>query len=126
MKLDANVLIINEPNSAHTAELIAFLHEHGCHVCKEMKPGPAIEKAQNIPFDVIILDAGIKEIEITGIIRILKELNPQSRIIVNTHSNSKSQEVKIRGEKIFYYHIESFGTNELKLAVQSALERKKP
>ena len=124
MNADSNVLIITQQNEIHTNELTAFLHDNGCAVFEEMNVGPAIEKAQNVAFDVIVLDAQIKEIEITGVIRILKELNPKSKIIVKTNSNSKNLEVKVRGEKIFYYHLDSFGTNELKLAVESALNQK--
>jgi len=122
MDVVTNVLIMTEPNEVQTGELTAFLRDRGCHVYEEMTLGPAIEKAQNIAFDVIVLNAEAEAIEITRVIRILKELNPASKIIVKTTSNSESLEVKVRREKIFYYHLNSFGVNELKLAIESALK----
>lgn len=122
MNGETNVLIMTEPDEVDTKKLMDYLIDRGCCVYPEMKIGPAIEKAQKIPFDVIVLDTGIKEIDIIWVIRILKDMNPASKIIVKTNSNSKNLEVKVRGEKIFYYHLNSFGINELKLAVESALK----
>lgn len=86
--------------------------------------GSAINRAQNARFDVIVLDANIKGIPIEQAIHILRDIDPGVKIIVKTKENSKELEAKVRQEKIFYYHLESFGTEDLRLAIRSALARK--
>lgn len=82
-----------------------------------------IQKAQDKQYDVIVLDVVAVNFHIVDAIKIIKECNPGARIIVRTDSNSKELEARIRKEKIFYYHIKSFGINDFNLALASALNR---
>ena len=82
----------------------------------------AIEKAQETKFDVIVLDVFALNFQIDNVIRIFRECNPNSRIIVRTSQNSKELEAKLKKEKIYFYHVESFGIQDFTTALASALQ----
>ena len=56
---------------------------------------------------------------------ILKELNGNRRlpIIITADENNAEQESRIRHQGIFYYHVNSFGKDDLILAISNAMGR---
>lgn len=84
-----------------------------------------IQKAHQSKFDVVVMDAELNNDQIDKAIRIFKNCNPNVRIIVRTDINSRELEILVRKEHIFYYHLNSFGNQELQSALSSALELNK-
>ena len=117
-----NCLFITNPNNKVSMELVEYLEMRGIPILSTLDPLVGIQKAQEQHFDVIILEAQPQIINVERAIRLLKGCDPLARIIVHTESNSRSLESKVRKEQIFYYHVDSFGTSDLKLAVSSALK----
>ena len=107
----------------HQEKAIESLAIPNCSIKVEYNLGAAISRAQIDRFDVIVLDADISGMSIEQIIQILREINPSAKIIVKTDENSKNLEAKIRKEKIYYYHLDSFGFPDLKLAITNALQK---
>lgn len=89
----------------------------------EHELGTAINRIQKARFDVIVLDANIEGMPIERTIQILRGIDPAAKIIVKTSENSMELEAKVRQERIFYYHLDSFGYDDLYLAIKSALRR---
>jgi DNA-binding NtrC family response regulator len=57
------------------------------------------------------------------VVPIVKGFNPGMPIIMTSDANTPKLESTILHHKIFYYHIKSFGNDELVLAVRNAVER---
>jgi len=118
------VLMIVKKEKKIIQELSSLLVKNNLILAIEHDLGTAINRAQNSRFDVIVLDANVKGMPIERTIQILRDLDPGTKIIVKTHENSKELEAKVRKEKIFYYHLDSFGYDDLRLAISSALKKK--
>jgi len=118
------VLIIDKDRGENTSKLIEMLTLSDVDVTVDDDLGTAIHRFQKNRFDTIVVDAKIKGMPIDRTIQILKDINPATKIIVKTAKNSKVLEAKIRKEEIYYYHLDSFGPDDLKLAINSAIVRK--
>lgn len=125
MAQDHSILVFVDPNTSKDAELNTFFGDCGCEIVEASELDVSLERVQQKKFDVIILEAEIQGMQIDRFIHILKEIDPAVKIIVKARQNSKTLEAKIRKEKIFYYHVDSFGAEDLKLAIRSALKEVK-
>jgi len=117
------VLMIAGAEEKNIDELTAFLKATGCEIVIEHDFGSAINRVQNSRFDVIVLDACINCVPLEHTIQILRGIDPKTKIIIKTKLNTKELEAKARKEKIYYYHLDSFGPDDLKLAIESALNQ---
>jgi len=122
MAQEHSILVFVDPQTQQDADLRTFFGDCGCEIVEASELDISLERAQQKKFDLIILDAEIQGMQIDRFIHILKEIDPSVKIIVKAQQNSKMLEAKIRKEKIFYYHIASFGSEDLKLAIRSALK----
>ncbi len=81
----------------------------------------AVQLAYESDYQVAVIDLDNAACPIEQTIRVLRERNPNIRVLVCTDQNSRELEMKIRKEHIYYYHVKSFGVGELNTALQSAL-----
>ena len=70
--------------------------------------------------DALVLDAALLK-EDCGFISVIKGIEKDLPIIICAESNTPELESKIRKQKIFYYHIKSFGIEDLEMAVSNAV-----
>lgn len=124
MSKNHSILMIVEPNEYYGNDLKKYFFECDCEIVEASALDVCLERVQQKKFDVIILDAEIRGMQIDRFINILKEIDSAVKIIVKAKTNSKDLEAKIRKAKVFYYHLDLFGAEELKLAIKSALENK--
>ena len=73
--------------------------------------------------NVLVLDACLPEEIGFETIAIIKGLCHHLPIIVAAKENNPELESRIRQQGIFYYHVKSFGPDELMLAISNAMER---
>jgi DNA-binding NtrC family response regulator len=73
--------------------------------------------------DVLILDVHMPEMMGYEAVPIIRGMDPKLPIIITARENTSELESHVRHQKVFYYHVKSFGPNELKLAVRNAFER---
>lgn len=73
--------------------------------------------------NVLVLDACLPEEIGFETIAIIKGLCHHLPIIVTAEENNPELESRIRQQGIFYYHVKSFGPDELMLAISNAMER---
>lgn len=83
----------------------------------------AIEKIRKVPFDCIIMDVDLPEMKGYEAVKIVRNLNPNVKVIITSTSNSRELESKVREQDIFYYHIKSFENQELILAVDNVFKK---
>jgi DNA-binding NarL/FixJ family response regulator len=116
-----NCLVLANPQKQIAVEIDRYLKDHSVPVTLISDAILGIQKVQEQHFDVIILDAKLQGVGIEDTIRLLKGADPQARIIVRTEENSRPLETAIRREKVYYFHVDSLGMQELQLAISSAL-----
>ena len=117
------VLIIDSAQHESLNELVESLSQSQIEVILDKDLGTAIHRAQTERFDTIVVDSSVQGMPIEQTIQILKSIDSQTKIIVKTDINSKELEAKVRKEAIYYYHLCSFGIDDLKIAIESALRQ---
>lgn len=80
----------------------------------------AIKGVSDRNYDCLILDVNLPEMKGYEAVSILKNIDPEVKIIMTTKKNSKRLEAKVREQDVFFYFIKSFGNEELKLAIDNA------
>ncbi len=78
---------------------------------------------QNQKVHVLVMDVCLPETLDFEAISIIKGLYRRLPIIITAAENNPEQESRIRKKGIFYYHVKSFGMDELLLAISNALVR---
>lgn len=78
---------------------------------------------QSEKVNVLVLDVCLAKSLGYEAISIIKGLCRSMPIIVTTEENNPEQEGRIRQKGIFYYHVMSFGMDELMLAITNAMTR---
>lgn len=117
-----NCLIIADIPNSPDKELETFLNNQNIDCEKVSDVFTGLRRVQEGHYDIILLDTGLGDMQIKQTLRLLKGCDPDARIIVQTRNNSRDLESAIRAEQVFYYHIHSFGLEDLTTAIQSALE----
>ncbi len=114
-------LLITNPHKETSRELVGLLRARSVPFETITDPLVGIQKVQEEHFDVIVLDAKTQGIKVDRTIRLLKGCDPSARIIVRAEENSRRLESKVRKEQVYYYHVDSFGVQDLALAITTAL-----
>ncbi len=118
-------ILIAEPAEMLSKELQPFLMEEGIAMVQIKSLKETLMTLQQKSYDVLLIDACLLE-EDCGFIPIIKGISQNVRIIVCAENNTPKLEVNARQKRIFYYHIKSFGTKDLEMAIQSAINYSPP
>lgn len=78
---------------------------------------------QNEKVSVLVMDVCLPDPMGYEAISIIKGLDRKLPIIITADANNAEQESRIRQKGIFYYHVNSFGMEELILAISNAMVR---
>jgi DNA-binding NtrC family response regulator len=119
MSSDKTILIA-EPIEALSSELKPFLASLGIGVVHLKSLKETLIALQNRSIDILLLDSSLLEGDCT-FISIIKGISENVRIILCADTNTPEFESSARQQRIFYYHIKAFGTQELEMAVSNAV-----
>jgi len=122
MKTEKKVLVV-EPDLPTAKRLQTVLQKEKFKFKLVERGSEAIRHVQQEHVSVLIMDTGIKDMQWDEVVPIIKGLNSELPIIMTAAANSPELESKILHHKAFYYHVKSFGNDELVLAVRNAVER---
>ena len=122
MKTEKSILLV-EPDQHTAKRLDAVLQKEKFKVHLAERGSETIRYVQQEHVSVLILDTGIKDMKWEEVVPIVKGFDPEMPIIMTSDTNSPKLESTILQQKVFYYHIKSFGNDELVLAVRNAVER---
>jgi DNA-binding NtrC family response regulator len=122
MERGKKVLIV-EPDATTAEKLHQVLGKERFSVSKTDRASEAIRAVQKEHFSVLILDVGIKDMAWDEMFAIVKGIDPGLPIIMTSDHNTPELEVSILRQRAFYYHVKSLGTDDLVLAVRSAIEK---
>ncbi|MBW1894823.1 MAG: hypothetical protein JRI91_14185 [Deltaproteobacteria bacterium] len=113
-------ILIAEPTGLLSSKLQPFLTDMGISMLQLKTLKETLMTLQNRSVDVLLLDSGLLE-EDCGFISIIKGIAENLRIIVCAETNTPEFESNARQQRIFYYHIKSFGTQDLEMAISNAI-----
>jgi len=117
-------ILIIDPNHDERTVMAAFLAAQNYQVDTVDNLTGAIKKLSEGDFVCLILDVDLPEIKGYEAVSILKNINPQVKIIMTAKRNTKELEARVREQDIFFYFIKSFGKDELSLAINNAFHKK--
>ncbi len=119
MSAERRVLII-DPDPKARRQTAECLSGQNYAVVTGRNLGEAIQRIPGGGFGCLLLDVDLPEMKGYDAVGILKNLDPNLKIIMTTGKNTKRREARARQQDIFFYYIKSFGKGELKLAIENA------
>jgi len=122
MEKEKRVLIV-EPDQHMSEKLYQIFRKERFVVSLTERVSEAIRKIQEEHFSVLILDVGVKDMDWSEAIPIVKGLDAHLPIIMTSNHNTPELEASILKHRAFYYHVKSFGTDDLILAVRNAIDK---
>ena len=122
MEKEKRVLIV-EPDQHMSDKLYQIFRKERFVVSLTERVSEAIRKIQEEHFSVLILDVGVKDMAWSEAIPIVKGLDAHLPIIMTSDHNTPELEASILKHRAFYYHVKSFGTEDLILAVRNAIDK---
>ncbi|RLC27396.1 MAG: hypothetical protein DRH56_02785 [Deltaproteobacteria bacterium] len=113
-------ILIAEPEKALSTGLRPFLEDNDFHQIHVTTLKDTLLTIQSQRIHVLLLDAALLH-EDCGFISIIKGMEEDLPIIICAETNTPEFESKVRKERIFFYHIKSFGLQDLEMAVSNAV-----
>lgn len=114
------IVLFSEPEETTSKGLAPFLNKHGYRSFKAGSLKETLLTLQEERVDALVIDSTLLEDD-CGFISVIKGIEKDLPIIICADSNTPELESKIRQQKIFYYHIKSFGIEDLEMAVSNAI-----
>jgi DNA-binding NtrC family response regulator len=116
-------ILIAEPTSSLASELYSFVEGTGYHILEVRTLKETLLTLQSQAVDVLILDAILLE-EDCGFITVIKGIEENLPVIICAETNTPEFESKVRQHRIFFYHIRSFGIQDLEMAISNAINKR--
>ena len=116
-------LLIAELGNELAGDLYPWLRESGHQLIAVDNIRDVLLTIQNEKVNVVVFDSSLQNPMDYESISLIKGLKGQLPIIVTADKNNPEMESRIRQKGIFYYHVKSFGTDELVLAISNAMSR---
>jgi DNA-binding NtrC family response regulator len=116
-------LLIADANQNRAQSLLLLLAQGGYSVSITDSLKKTMYQIQKEKIDVLVMDVEMPEMKGYEAVPIICGIDPEIRIILTAENNSPELEAKVRQQKVFYYHVNTFGNDELMLAIRNACER---
>jgi DNA-binding NtrC family response regulator len=123
MKEKCKTLLVAEGGGGLANGLESWLNEQGHRLKTADNIKDVLMTLQNEKINVLVMDVCLPEAMGYEAISIIKGLHRKLPIIITADENNPEQESRIRQKGIFYYHVNSFGMDELILAISNAMVR---
>ena len=120
---ECGTLLIGEPGCKLATELDPWVVDKGYKVRALENIKDVFLTLQCEKINVLVMDVCLPEEIGCEAISIIKSMYRNLPIIVTTDENNPELESSIRQMGIFYYHVKSFGMDELILAISNAMAR---
>jgi DNA-binding NtrC family response regulator len=103
--------------------LSVWAQENGHQVLTVDNLKDLIVTLQHKKVNVLVMDICLPDTLGVEAIPIIKGISQKLPIIITAGENNPEQESRVRQKGIFYYHVKSFGMDELMMAISNALRR---
>jgi DNA-binding NtrC family response regulator len=122
MEREKRILIV-EPDQQVGKKLYQLFRKEKFAVNVIERASEAIRKIQEEHISVLVLDVETKDMDWNEVVPIVRGIDSHLPIIMTAAQNTQELEASILHQKAFYYHVKSFGTDDLVLAVRNAVEK---
>lgn len=116
-------IVVADGNKSSLEATHALLFQEGYHVEKALRLNDVFQCLQSEKIDVLVLDVHMPEMKGYEAIPLIRGIAPNLPIIITADENSPELESQVRHHRVFYYHVKSFGLEELKLVVENAIKK---
>jgi DNA-binding NtrC family response regulator len=123
MKDKCGTLLMAERGRALSQSLSPWITEQGHRLKAVDNIKDLLMTLQSEKINVLVMDVRLPEDLGYEAISIIKGLDRKLPIIITADENNPEQESRIRQKGIFYYHVNSFGLDDLILAISNAMVR---
>lgn len=123
MKGRCGTLLIAERGGELSHSLNFWITEQGHRLKAVDNLKDLLMTLQSEKISVLVMDVRLPEDLGYEAISIIKGLDRKLPIIITADENNPEQESRIRHQGIFYYHVNSFGMDDLILAISNAMGR---
>ncbi len=124
MPKDAIILVVEERSDTRTT-LCSMLGDAGYRVVGLGRGAEAFEMIQRSPFDVIITDIKLPDIDGMEILELAKELNPDIVVIFATDYASAEAAVDAVNQGAYAYFVKPINPSEIKTTIANALKQQR-
>jgi DNA-binding NtrC family response regulator len=118
---DPNILIAAS-DEALVLDLAAFAEDKHLNLIRARTLNETLLTLQERRIDVLVLDAELLDQD-CAFITIVNGMEENLPIILCAETNTAEFESKVRQQRIFFYHIKSFGPVDLQTAISNAIEK---
>ncbi|MBU0969455.1 MAG: hypothetical protein KKC20_02355 [Proteobacteria bacterium] len=115
-------ILIAEPEEELAEELGPFLLRELFLTIRTSNLKETLLAIQNERVDALVLDSDLL-IEDCDFVSVIKGMGKNLPIIICAENNTPEFESRIRHQGIFFYHIKSFGVQDLEMAVVNAVNK---
>ncbi|MFC1883693.1 response regulator [Thermodesulfobacteriota bacterium] len=115
-------ILIAEPDDTLSMELHGFTVDNNIEIVEASTLKETLLTIQEQRIDVLLLDAALLE-EDCDFISIIKGMEEKLPIIICAEANTPEFEGKVRQKGIFFYHLKSFGIQDLEMAIGNAIAK---
>ena len=119
----SGTLLIAERGGALSQNLDFWITDQGHRLKAVDNIKDLLMTLQSEKINVLVMDVRLPEDLGYEAISIIKGLDRKLPIIITADENNPEQESRIRHQGIFYYHVNSFGLDDLILAISNAMVR---
>jgi DNA-binding NtrC family response regulator len=119
----SRTLLVAERGRDLTGGLSVWARENGHQLLSVDNLKDLIMLLQTQKINVLVMDICLPDALGAEAIPIIKGICQKLPIIVTAEENNPEQESQVRQKGIFYYHVKSFGVDELMLAISNAMRR---
>ena len=114
-------LLVAERGKDMTGGLTVWARENGHRLLSVDNLKDLIMILQQQKVNVLVMDICLPDALGAEAISIIKSMCQKLPIIITAEENNPEQESQVRQKGIFYYHVKSFGVDELMLAISNAM-----
>jgi len=122
MEREKRILIV-EPDEKTAKKMHQFFRREQFMVHMVSRASEAIRTIQQEHISVLIMDVSVNDMAWDEAVPIVKGLNASLPIIMTAAVNTPELESSVLRQKVFYYHVKGFGTDDLLLAVSNAIAK---
>jgi DNA-binding NtrC family response regulator len=119
----SRTLLVAERGRDLTGGLSVWARENGHRLLSVDNLKDLIMLLQTQKINVLVMDICLPDALGAEAIPIIKGICQKLPIIITAEENNPEQESNVRQKGIFYYHVKSFGVDELMLAISNAMRR---
>ncbi len=116
-------ILLAEPDEDYRKALTEQLRAMGHEILVASTIQECLKKLRGEEKDILVLSLEMPGIKGEDMVSIVRSIEPDLDIIVATENNCPRLEKAVRKTRIFYYHLKSFGIEELFMAIENALNR---